>query len=298
MHIRQFTKALVLCVVFGALIIGCNQMRAKVWVEQTDELSFDANGLNKIAVTSHNGPITFTGDSDRSDVQVVVVTKCGGRNEESAAAALDAIEIISESNDGTHTLGYRWSVEKRFDWQSKVSFEVSMPARLMAQARTHNGAVTATGVDGACDLATHNGAVTVANLGSACDIETHNGRVSVDAPQATVSAETHNGAIDAKCGGQNVFLASHNGPIKLDATTLTALNGTVTSHNGAINVTIPKSANAKLSCRTRNGSIHCDAPWTPTKKTRRSVSGVLGDGAGQFKAETHNGSIRIKEAEK
>ena len=68
MQVRQFAKVAVFCAVFGAFIFGCNQMRAKVWVEQIDEMTFDADGLNKIAVTTHNGPITFNGDADRDDV--------------------------------------------------------------------------------------------------------------------------------------------------------------------------------------------------------------------------------------
>ncbi|HNO78532.1 MAG TPA: DUF4097 family beta strand repeat-containing protein [Phycisphaerae bacterium] len=280
MQVRQFAKVAVFCAVFGAFIFGCNQMRAKVWVEQIDELTFDADGLNKIAVTTHNGPITFNGDADRDDVQVVVTRKGGGKNTESANAALAAIEIVSEAtDDGTHNLGYRWSTQKHVDWQANVAFEVSMPAHLMARARSHNGPIAAKQIEAACDFATHNG------------------RISVDAPVASISAETHNGAIDAACSGQSVHLASHNGPIKLIAHSPANLNGSATTHNGSINVTVPKSTNTRLSCRTGNGSIHCDVPWAETKRSRRSATGVLGDGSGEFKVETHNGSIRVQEAE-
>ncbi len=297
MHVKHFTKALVACTLLGIFVAGCDQMRAKVWVEQADELSFDANGLTRLAVTTHNGPITVNGDTDRNDVHVLVTRKGGGKNQESAAAALEAIEIVSESSaDGTHSLGYRWNVEKRFDWQAQVSFEVSMPARLVAHAKSHNGAISISNIDGDCDLVTHNGAVTATNVRAACHIETHNGRVGINAPEATVSAETHNGAIDAKCGGESVQLSSHNGPITLDAATATALNGAATTHNGAIKVMVPVTANAELVCKTGNGLIRCDAPWKEIKVTKRMASGVLGDGSGHFKAETYNGSIRIQEA--
>ncbi|GJM24330.1 MAG: hypothetical protein DHS20C16_07450 [Phycisphaerae bacterium] len=297
MNIKHFTTGLVVCVLVGAFVIGCTPFQTKVWVEQTDQLSFDAAGLNKLAITTYNGPIKVKGETGRNDVHVVVTRKGGGKDEESATAALEAIEVISEaSGDGTHQLGYRWNVEKQYDWQARVSFEVAMPSRLITNAKSHNGAISIGNVDGECDLVTHNGAVTATDVRAVCRIETHNGRISIGSPEATVSATTHNGAITAECGGESVNLSSHNGPIKLDATTATALNGVLTTYNGAIGVVVPTTANAKVTCKTNNGSIQCDAPWKETKKTRRFASGVLGDGTGQFKAETHNGSIRIQEA--
>ncbi len=201
MHFNQFGKSLFKCALLGIFVVGCDQMRAKVWVEQIDELAIQTDGVNKIAITTHNGPIEVTGDSERSDMHVVVTRKGGGRNKESARAALDALEIVSDlAEDGTHNLGYRWNVSKQFDWKARVSFKVSMPPHLMTQAKTHNGTVKVTNVDGDCDLVTHNGAITAVDVRSACNIETYNGPIKIDSPEATVNAVTHNGAIAARWG--------------------------------------------------------------------------------------------------
>lgn len=297
MQIKPMTRMLLSCVLLCACVQGCSRWSPKVWVQDTQELTIPTTGVSKVAVTTHNGAVKMTGEANRGDMFVIATLKGGGRDQASAEEALAAIEIVSERDaNGTYILGHRWSVTRQPDWQASVAFDVTMPTNMTASAKTHNGAVRVAHIDGDCELVSHNGAITADDVRAKCHVETNNGRIRIDAPGATVRAVTHNGAIDAKTGGNSVHLESHNGRIKLDASNATALGGKVCTHNGAVRVVVPTNANAELTCSTNNGSINCNAPMKVSKKTRRLLVGVLGDGSNTFTAETHNGAIRIEEA--
>ncbi len=297
MRIKSFVPVMVLGLVVTSIVLAAGKSTPKVWVERVEHLSVETADVTGVAIDTHNGAIEVTGEPARTDMAVTVTIKGGGKNKATAQAALDAIEIVSQRQaDGTHQLGFKWKVKRKNGWSSNVAFDVSMPSRLVVDAQTHYGPVTATGIDGDCKLGTHNGPITAIGLPASCRINTHNGKVTVDSPLATVHAETHNGAIDAKCGGDKVHLSTHNGRIDLDAGSARVFGGEVTTHNGSIRVAVPPSANAELLCRTRRGSIECDKELKVTKKTRRELEGIMGDGGNRFTAESGNGSIHILES--
>jgi len=258
--------------------VGCTHLRPKVWVEETRELTFAADGVDKLTIDTHNGDVAVTGDESRADVHVIAKCKGGGGTHESAQACLAAIEIVSRSGArGAHRLAWKWNMSRQRDWSASVEFKVAAPARLALDADTHNGDVTARGLDGKCRLTSHNG-----------DIEVRTG-------PAPLTATTHNGDIAAHSRGETITLTSHNGDVHLDASAIAKLNGKVGTHNGRVIVEVGAQTGTELSCNTYNGRITCDVPWQVSKITRRSAKGVIGAGGAQFAAETYNGNIKVIE---
>jgi len=142
-----------------------------------------------------------------------------------------------------------------------VRFTVRVPAGVRFVARTVNGDVAAEGLTGDVQATTVNGGVRLSTAGQA-------------------DAETVNGSITASVG-------QANGDDPLTFKTV----------NGSIAVELPASANADLRAATVNGDIHSDFALTgPTRISRRSLSGSIGNGGRRLALDTVNGSIRIRQA--
>ena len=160
---------------------GCTLAEPRVWIEQTQELSFQTAGLTALEVRTHNGAINFESQPQAQDEATVTVTKkAGGHTQEQAERVMQAIDVYSQRKpDGTQRLGWKWARIKHLDWRATVSFEIHAPANLHFDGETHNGAVTAEGITGNVRAVTHNGRVEAASQGEKLHAETHNGTIAV-----------------------------------------------------------------------------------------------------------------------
>lgn len=251
------------------------------WTEETTErLTLDTDGVATLKAKTGNGRITFVGTSAANgEAYVIVKKKGGGRNAEAAAEALAAIDVFTDRPEaGTQRIGWKWIGEKKRRWSARVSFEIHAPSQWNLNAETHNGRIEVGGATG--DVTVH----------------THNGRVKIDAGTGRLSAETHNGRIEAAFAGKDLRLLTHNGSVEANLERCTEVSGSVTSHNGGVRIAVGDGISTSIDCRTHNGSVRCKAPLVLSESGRRRLVGTLGDGAGDLKVSTHNGSVTITKA--
>ena len=268
------------CIIIGGFgSHGCYDS-PRVWVETTEEFPIETVGLTELQVRTHNGAITYRGQPAADATGVVLVTKkAGGVSQADAEEAMEAIQVYSESEaNGVHRLGWKWSPLRRKGWSATVSFDIQAPGGIRFDAESHNGWMEVTGVTADVRLVTHNG------------------RIKVDSSGGKLRAETHNGRIEATYEGENVTVLTRNGRILADLRRCGALAGSVTTHNGGIDLVLGESVSAELACETHNGSITADVPIQTKVIKRGSFRGVIGEGGGKLRVKTHNGSIRIKHA--
>jgi hypothetical protein len=141
----------------------------------------------------------------------------------------------------------------------QVDFTVRVPAGVRLGARTVNGAVVAESLDGPVEAVTVNGSIEVSSRGP-------------------VEATTVNGSIRAEIGA------------------LGADDVGFTTVNGGITLKFAESVNARLRASTVNGDIETDLPVTVQGRfSRRRLEGTLGKGGPEIRAETVNGSIRLRQ---
>jgi len=266
------------CVVFVSA--GCDWDHSPaVWTEETVQLAIDSSGLTAMEVRTDNGEIDFTGQPAGTPGTVAVRKKAGGRDMEEAKAAMDAIEITSERlANGEQKLGWRWKGFKKSNWAADVAFAIQAPGNIRLDAETHNGAVTATGLTG--DV----------------QVTTHNGKIKVDSRSGKLDAETHNGAIAVTYAGPSITLETHNGEIKADLRESERIRGDMTTHNGAIEISVGSSTAADVVAETNNGRVSHDASITVGSSEKSRLEGKIGPGGERLELSTHNGSISIKAA--
>jgi len=212
---------------------------------------------------------------------IKIETQCslpgGGPNEATAEEALAAIDVFAESNaNGTAKIGWRWASKKEENWLAQVSFDIQGPAAIDLDATTHNGAVNAQGLGGAVKVKSHNGAITVASTGRMLD------------------AEVHNGEISATYTGDELRLRAHNGRIVADLARCGAVSGSVEAHNGEVVINVGDATSTDVLCTTHSGPINCDVPLRNVEKSKRKLTGTMGEGGGSLVVKTHNGQVQIK----
>jgi len=267
------------CIVVSSSGLGFGCSRTKVWTEPvTEEVAFDGAGLSALEVHTHNGTITFDGQPSGSTGGIVTVTKkAGGGSPEDAEAAFEAIDVTVERvGADTQRIGWKWRGIKRPTWSARVSFEVKAPGQLSVNSKTHNGAVTISGVTGDVHA------------------ETHNGPVNVDSRNGKLYAKTHNGKITTAYTGSDITLTSHNGRITADLNQCQKVAGDITTHNGGVEVLVGNATSTTLDCKTHNGSVKASVPIQQGTATKRRLTGTIGSGDGNLNVTTHNGSVRIR----
>jgi DUF4097 and DUF4098 domain-containing protein YvlB len=143
-----------------------------------------------------------------------------------------------------------------------VHFTVKVPRGVSFTARTVNGDVEATGLDGDAKATTVNGSIRLSTSGRA-EAQTVNGSIRADAGRADWT-------------GERAFKTV----------------------NGSITLTLPASTAAEVHASTVNGEIETDFPLTVTGRfSRRSLSGTIGGGGGRsLELETVNGGIRLRKS--
>jgi hypothetical protein len=141
-----------------------------------------------------------------------------------------------------------------------VEFTVRLPAGLGLVARTVNGGVQASGLDGRVEAHTVNGSVRVATLG-------------------TAAVETVNGSIDASMARADWR----------DEASFQTVNGSIT-------VALPREASTAVEARTVNGGITVDFEMAATRASRRELSGTIGAGGRRLALNTVNGAIHLRRA--
>jgi len=264
------------CIVVIADVDDWEGWGKRVTTATTEERSFETNGISAVNIETHNGSITFDGQTDGGAGQVTITKKAGGRTQDEADAAMEAIELVFEPKGDTFEMSWRWKTPRKRGWNGDVSFAVRSPGHLDLSTETHNGPITVAGATGAVE------------------VESHNGEIKVNASGKSLEIEAHNGEIEAIYSGPSVTLNAHNGAITADLSGCREVTGDVSSHNGDVRVSVGKETSATVEARTDNGGIECSAPLSDLKKSRRSLGGKLGAGGGKLEVETHNGAIAIR----
>ena len=207
-----------------------------------------------------NGAASIKGWSRRD---VLVRARVESRGNTDADATIMATQVMIDTSGGQ----VRASGPQSHDnsWWS-VSYEIFVPQTTDVTVKTNNGAVAISDVRGNLHFEVNNGAV-------------HLKRVAGD-----VSGSTSNGAITAELVGNN-----WDGR-QLDLST----------HNGAVTVSIPSQYSAHIKAETNNGGIQTDFPVTISgdiQRRPRDLDFNVGAGGSLIHVKTSNGAVRIKRTE-
>ena len=210
---------------------------------------------SRLIVDGHeNGGVRLYG-WDRNDVIVRALVQTWAESRAEAQALAKEIRIVT---DGDRVRAEGPSYRRRTGWS--VTYEVFLPRKTNVDAETHNGGISAEGIEGQLRLDAVNGGISLRDL------------------SGDVRAETTNGGVTALLSG----------------TTWRGAGLELTTTNGGVTLEIPRNFNADLETGTVNGGMNIDFPITVQGTIGRRINTRLGSGGPRIRATTTNGSVRIR----
>jgi DUF4097 and DUF4098 domain-containing protein YvlB len=241
------------------LVAGCGAVmeRRTAHVERR----WPAGAIKRIEVREIDGAINIeAGSSDEIAMDATVRSRIAPKREQenqgyfTTQVSGDTL-IIGRENEHRHFRFFSFGNETRIDYELRV------PATVALDLRTVNGRIATHGVDGEMH------AVTV------------NGRVNIDTPGSSeVEAHTVNGRIEARFGKS------------FQGATLKTVNGGVTA-------ALPLSASFTGDFSQVNGDIEAAFPLNiHSHPGSRRVSGEVNGGRYELRITTVNGDIKIDTA--
>ena len=268
-HPRWITAAL--CVATVSLLLGgsasAQNEKRTIFTERDFHWQGNLKSGQTLEIINQNGDIEAGLAS--SDGASATGVRRGGDDAELFIEVVeypDAVTICAVyAKDKAPGRCHRGGVSSEsFHWsghRAKINFEVQVPRGVRFNPLTTNGSVHAR------------------NLASVVEAASTNGEVEVSTSE-WASAKTTNGAVRVSMGN-----AKWTGELELMTT------------NGAVDVTLPPSAEFTVTADTTNGSIQTDFPITVQGHfNSKQLSGTVGSGGRELKVATTNGGIGLKKS--
>ncbi|MBN1973415.1 MAG: DUF4097 family beta strand repeat protein [Sedimentisphaerales bacterium] len=265
--------SLIFCGCINICCIDQSQKFTKI-VHMPAATLFPSSGFQ---TKTHNGSIEVTGD-DVADCNIIA-TITGHASTVQAAEEVVEMTKLSFEQSGEKLIFKIDKPDNLINRSVSVSLEIMLPYK----------------VD--LELESHNGRIEIENVSGNTNAVTHNGKVSVRKVSGVTRLETHNGAIEADEISGDINFLSHNGKVEADFADAAAPDSDITmiTHNGGIDVTTPLEYSARVDISTHNGSIDTELPVTVSGDLgRKHLTGIVRNGQGVLKLETHNGSIKLR----
>jgi hypothetical protein len=182
--------------------------------------------------------------------------------------------------------------------QTRVTVET--PAQLTLQAKTSDGNVTMTGLEGQLGLTTGDGNVTLDHLAGDLHIKSGDGHVSITDAQGALEARTSDGTLNVD--GLFHVLALHTSDGRLDlslrpGTKLTEPS-TVQTSDGSVSIHLPTNFAADLNVHSSDGHVDCALPLTldhyqSSGGEGHELHGKLNGGGAPLSIRTSDGNVKI-----
>jgi DUF4097 and DUF4098 domain-containing protein YvlB len=189
-----------------------------------------------------------------------------------------------------------------FDNESwTVSAEVFVPYRTGLRLSTHNGAIRVSDIEGEVQFESHNGSAAMERVTSHVHGSTHNGSIRLTDVGGNVDFGTHNGSVYVTRVAGSIRGNTYNGGIEteLAGSSFAGRSVEMETHNGSINLAVPRAYSARVRADTHRGGIHSDFPSTIQGGSRwgnDSQEFNLGSGGSSpMRLSTYNGSIRLRQ---
>jgi Toastrack DUF4097 len=187
--------------------------------------------------------------------------------------------------------------------ESRVDYDLTVPSGVSVTVTTSTAPITIDGINGDLDLASETGQITVSNVAKV--------HVHVRGVTAPVSlSHVSNGHVEVTSAGGTVQLVDVMGPRVSVGTASGNISYrgdcsgggeySLTTHSGAIEVSLPETASFDLSARSGPGLVQNDFPLKEkshpayVSKAGSSFAGTSNSGSSSIELQSFSGRIRVK----
>lgn len=176
---------------------------------------------------------------------------------------------------------------------------IETPATLDLEARTADGALSVTGVQGDLQLHTSDGSLDASDLSGSIRITASDGSIHVRNATGTLESHSSDGGVHIDGRFTGVQVRTSDGSLELDLNEGSQLTtaSSVEASDGHVIVRMPKNLAADLDIHTGDGHIDCNLPLVMKGYNSRGeghqIRGRLNAGGVPFTIHTHDGNVSI-----
>jgi DUF4097 and DUF4098 domain-containing protein YvlB len=187
--------------------------------------------------------------------------------------------------------------------EARVEYDVTVPAGVSVNISTTSAPITADGLNGDIGLSSETGQITVHNAAkSHVRVRSMTAAVSLkDVTMSRVDIQSAGGGVQLNnVTGQRVAASTTSGNIEYRGDCSGGGDYILTTHSGAIDVTLPPTASVDLSARSTKGTVENAFPLQEKSHTSfvpmqgRSFAGTSNSGSSSVELQSFSGKIRVK----
>jgi hypothetical protein len=175
---------------------------------------------------------------------------------------------------------------------------VDTPAEADLEARTSDGSLSVSGLNGNLDLHTGDGAVDVSDVSGAIRLVASDGSIRIHNVTGTLESKSSDGrvSIDGRLSGIQVHTSDGRVDVTLaDGSQLTT-SSRIEASDGHVTIRLPKTLSADLEIHTSDGKIDCQLPLTMSGYNSgggHNIRGKLNAGGTPLTIHTSDGNVTI-----
>ena len=177
---------------------------------------------------------------------------------------------------------------------------VETPTELTLEARTSDGSVDLTGLQGELGLTTGDGTVTLDHVSGKMRVKSGDGHVNITNAAGALDARTSDGNLTVDGTFHALTLHTSDGRLDLNLREGTKLTeaSTIQASDGSVTLHVPQNFAADLDVHTSDGHVNCDLPVTmdhyqSSGSGGHELHGRLNGGGTPLTIHTSDGNVRI-----
>jgi DUF4097 and DUF4098 domain-containing protein YvlB len=256
------------------------------------EAKIDIAAGGTVNIVSGGGSVALHSGAGHQLLVIYTVHSQKIEVDQNASANKQRVELL------THVL----PGEKPTAEEAKVDYDVTVPAGVSVNVSTTSAPITADGLNADIGLSSETGQITVYNIvKSHVHVRSMTAPVSLkDVTLSRVDIQSAGGAVQLKnVTGQRVAVGTTSGNIEYQGD-CSGGDYILTTHSGAIDVTLPATASVDLTARSTTGQVENAFPLQ--EKTHnsfvpqqgRSFAGTSNSGSSSVELQSFSGKIRVK----
>ena len=189
------------------------------------------------------------------------------------------------------------------NWHNqRTQVTVETPAQLTLQAKTADGNVNLSGLQGQLGLTTGDGDVNLNHVEGDLHIKSGDGHVKITDASGALDARTSDGSLTVDGLFHAVTLHTSDGTLDLNLREGTRLTeaSTIQSSDGSVTLHVPQNFAADLNVHTSDGHVDCALPLTmdhfhSSGGEGRELHGQLNGGGAPLTIHTSDGNVKIEQ---
>jgi DUF4097 and DUF4098 domain-containing protein YvlB len=178
---------------------------------------------------------------------------------------------------------------------------VETPAALDLEARTADGSLKVSGVQGTVELHTSDGAVDIEDVGGAVRLTASDGSIKIHNVTGTLESRSSDGraSVEGKFTALQVHTSDGNLDVTVDDGSQLSTASHIESSDGQVSVRLPRAMAVDLDVHTSDGQINCALPLTmegynSANSSGHNLRGHLNGGGVPLTIHTSDGNVKIE----